>query len=104
MELLYFEGCPNVEATRARLREVLQEEGLPKAIREIDVRGEAEAKRNRFIGSPSVRIDGVDVDPAARSRSDAVFGCRLYGSSGVPPKEMLRAALREARGFRDANS
>ncbi|NNL87410.1 MAG: hypothetical protein HKP27_17245 [Myxococcales bacterium] len=96
IELLYFRGCPHGDATRARLEEVLREEGLPHAIHSIDVQGDDEAARHQFIGSPSVRINGVDVDPAARTRSEWALGCRLYGGSGVPPKHLLRAAVREA--------
>ena len=57
----------------------------------------AAAERERFLGSPTVRIDGQDVDPGAAQRSDFGLKCRLYrsdaGTSGLPPDAWFRAAL-----------
>ena len=59
----------------------------------------AEAAREAcFLGSPSVRIDGVDVEPAARTRTDFGLQCRVYpcaqgGLEGAPSVDMIRAAL-----------
>ena len=61
------------------------------------------ALRERFLGSPTVRIDGEDVEPGADSRSDFGLGCRLYrsaeGPSPTPPDEWVEAALARARGL-----
>ena len=56
---------------------------------------EAEADRMKFLGSPSVRVNGVDIEPAARERTEFALSCRLYGKSGVPLKGLLVEALRE---------
>ena len=56
-----------------------------------------EAVRLRFLGSPTVLIDGLDIDPTARDRTDYAMVCRLYDRSGVPPAEMIADAIREAR-------
>lgn len=94
VELLYFDGCPNYEALLPRLRELIGPD-LELELRPIDTVEQAE--RERFLGSPSVRIDGRDVDPAASERDDFGLKCRLYrsdeGASGVPPEEWIRAAL-----------
>ena len=59
------------------------------------------ALRERFLGSPTLRIDGKDVEPGADSRSDFGLGCRLYrsaeGLSPSPPDEWVQAALARAR-------
>jgi len=55
------------------------------------------AERLRFLGSPTVRVDGRDVEPGADRRTDFVLACRLYvtpdGCSGEPPERWLREAL-----------
>jgi hypothetical protein len=41
-------------------------------------------------------IDGVDIEPTARTRADFAFVCRSYGNSGIPPVSMIEAAIRES--------
>ncbi len=96
IEILYFEGCPNLGPTRVLAREVVGELGLDAAIREVRVETPEEATRERFIGSPSVRVDGEDIEPEARERTEFTLSCRMYGGGGVPPRELLVAALQEA--------
>jgi hypothetical protein len=86
IRVLYFEGCPNQVETLELVRRVALEQGITAAVEAIEVRSPEEATRLRFLGSPSVQIDGVDVDPAARQRSEFAMVCRLYGASGdLPP-------------------
>jgi len=58
------------------------------------------AERERFLGSPTVRVDGGDVDPDAPARTDFGLKCRLYrsseGTSGVPPERWVLSAIRRA--------
>jgi len=61
------------------------------------VSGES-AERLRFLGSPTIRVDGKDIEPAARGRTHFGMSCRMYGSSGVPPRELVEAALAEGGG------
>jgi hypothetical protein len=61
------------------------------------VRDAEAAIRLEFLGSPTVRINGHDVDPAAHDRTDYSFSCRLYGDSGVPPRALIEQALPSAR-------
>ena len=95
VEILFFEGCPNhgpsVDLARAALREL----GLAVPVREIEISTDEDARRHRFLGSPSIRVDGEDIEPEARDRADYAMSCRIYGSSGLPPKDLLVAALRE---------
>ena len=93
--VLYFEGCPNHEPTTALVRDVVQSLRLDASIREVEVRDADEAQRLRFFGSPTIQVDGHDLDPTARNRSDYSFSCRMYGSSGSPPRALVERALRE---------
>lgn len=96
IEVLYFSGCPNHEPTVALAREVVRELGLEAELREVPVETAEEAEALRFVGSPTVRVNGRDIEPEARKVQEFALSCRMYGSAGVPPKELLVAALLEA--------
>lgn len=97
IDILYFEGCPNAPAAFDLVRDLVRELGVDAEVREVEVRSKEEAEHLRFLGSPSVRVDGIDVEPAAGSRTDYAFACRMYDSSGVLPAELVRSALRGRR-------
>lgn len=60
----------------------------------VPVRPESDLACLRFLGSPTVQVDGLDIEPSARSRTDFAVGCRVYGPSGdVPPRDLVLAAL-----------
>jgi hypothetical protein len=67
VELLWFQECPNHEDARHLLREVLRENGLPDSFDDIDATDPGKAEEVRFAGSPSIRINGVDVSQVSRS-------------------------------------
>ena len=94
IEILYFDGCPNLEATLELTRQVVAELGLEADIRQVRVETPAEARERHFLGSPSVRVNGKDIEPEARGSEDFALGCRVYGKSGVPPKQLLVDAIR----------
>lgn len=101
IELLHFDGCPGYEGLLPRLRSLLEREGIdvPVTLRSVETLEAAE--RERFLGSPTVRIDGEDIDPGAAARSDFGLKCRLYRGedgtlSGIPPDELVARALRRA--------
>jgi hypothetical protein len=96
IEVLYFKDCPNHVTATDRLRAVLRQEGLPADISEIEVKDPAAAKAWKFFGSPTIRINGIDIDVDSRTVTETGFACRRY-PDGVPSGEMIRAALREAR-------
>ncbi len=97
IEVLFFDGCPNHEVLLARLRELLAHEGISSEVELRRITDDETAKRERFLGSPTVRVNGLDVEPHAERRSDYGIKCRLYRAagavSGQPPEEWLRAAL-----------
>ena len=77
--------------------------GLDPEIRVLDVPDQDAAERLRFLGSPTIRVGGRDVDPRAEERSDYALSCRVFrtetGIAGQPDERWVRdALLREARG------
>ena len=96
IEVFYFEGCPNFEPTLSLTGEVLGQLGLSDDVREVVVQTREDAERLRFLGSPSVRVDGKDIEPDAEGRREYAMCCRIYGDNGLPPRQLLVAAL-EAR-------
>lgn len=68
----------------------------------VPVADTATAQRLSFLGSPTVRVDGRDVDPEARTMSGWSMVCRVYVDSGkpqgFPPKAMVAKAISEAAG------
>jgi hypothetical protein len=97
IELLYFDGCPNHDALAPHLRELLVEAGIDATIELRSVETVEDAERERFLGSPTIRVDGRDVDPGAAAREDYGLKCRLYatdqGLRGTPPDSWILAAL-----------
>ena len=96
IEIFYFAGCPNHAPTVSLAREVLGELGLEAELREVSVETLADAEAQRFIGSPSVRVNGKDIEPEAEGRTDFSLSCRIYSTGGVPPKQLLIEALQES--------
>lgn len=100
IELLYFEGCPNHIPAMEIAREVLNSLDRRDRIDEVQVRTQSEAEAIRFVGSPSIRVNGSDVEPWARNAKAFGLSCRTYvrGSqhSGVPSRELVRDAIMEA--------
>lgn len=97
IEVLYFEGCPNHKPAVARLLSVVREQGIAATVAEVEIRDAETARTARFLGSPSIRVNGVDIDPDSRTATGAGFACRFY-AGGLPSEDMIRAALREAQG------
>lgn len=97
VEILYFDGCPNAAETRALAERISLEFAVPPEIRMIEVSSLEAAEQLRFLGSPTVRVDGTDIEPDADSRTDFVLACRVYmldtGYSGQPDERWLRDAL-----------
>lgn len=95
IEVLYFEGCPNHEPAVELARDAARDLGVSAEVVEVEVKNPEDAERLRFLGSPSIHVNGVDVEPQARSRSDFGYSCRTYGGKGLPSREAVAAALRE---------
>lgn len=98
IELLYFDGCPSHESFVPRLEALLSQANVDASIEERRVESDEAAQRERFLGSPTLRVDSVDVEPIAGERTDYGLKCRLYatdaGLVGSPPDEWVLSALR----------
>ena len=96
-ELLWFADCPNHVEARRLLREVIAAVAPGTPLDDIDASDPQVAAAHRFPGSPTVRVDGRDVDPAFTDPGDYTPRCRIYwtadGPRGVPEREWLEAAL-----------
>lgn len=108
VELLWFRDCPNHSVARALLEEVLAALEPGTTIEDIDATDPIVARRHRFPGSPTIRIDGRDVDPSYDDPGDYTPRCRLYrtadGLRGVPERTWIEAALRASLAERASTS
>lgn len=99
VEILSFEGCPNRERACALVERVAGELSIDAEIRLVDVTDVDTALRLEFLGSPTVRVEGRDVEPHAEGRRDFALSCRIYqtarGIGGLPDEAWVRAALAE---------
>lgn len=100
VEILYFEGCPNHEPARVLVERLARQLGIEPEIEFVEVADPDAAVALRFLGSPTVRVDGLDVEPGAEERRDFALSCRIYrGERGVseqPDERWVRKALTEA--------
>ncbi len=100
IELLHIADCPNIEAARRSLKQALRELGLPEEISEIEVCDSAQAEALAFPGSPTVRVDGYDVETALPGQGGYGLSCRTYvidgTRHGVPSQETIRKAIQSA--------
>jgi hypothetical protein len=100
VEFLYWEECPSHAEALARLRSVLHDEGLDVPVEVIEVGTEEEAATRTFPGSPTIRINGADIQPPGDNPIG--LSCRVYrGDDGrvtpLPTVSMIRRAVRAAR-------
>ncbi len=99
IEVLYFEGCPNHLPAIEIVREILKSLGRQDEIHQVEVHSQADAEAMAFVGSPSIRINGADIEPWARTAKAFGLSCRTYlddsHRSGVPSLELLRRAISE---------
>jgi hypothetical protein len=98
IELLWWEGCPSCAEAVSLVEQILGELGRDDEIVMTEVTSEEEAERLRFPGSPTIRVDGRDVDPAGAGGRPSLT-CRIYHLpdgrvSPIPSREQLEAALR----------
>ena len=97
IEFLYWEECPSHPEALALLEEVLAERGIDTPIEVVHVDTPDDAVAKAFPGSPTIRIDGRDVDPDGAEAAPALT-CRVYRlpdgrPSPVPSRQQLEEAL-----------
>lgn len=108
VELLWFSNCANHAAARRMLEEVIAEVAPGTSIHDVDATDPVLAQRVRFPGSPTIRVDGRDVDPNYTDPGDYTPRCRLYrtdaGLRGLPERRWITDALQTTAGGRVARS
>lgn len=96
VELLAVEDCAHLERAQRDLETVLRKGIIEVPIQVIYVTSQDDAEFLGFQGSPTIRINGEDVDP--RPELPIALGCRMYrspegGLAGSPPIELIRDAV-----------
>jgi len=98
IQLLFMRGCPNFKPALNLLNEILKEKGIKEEIELIENDSEGEAKKYEFLGSPSIKINGKDIEKEKRDYPP-LFGCRIYKNgenyTGVSPKYLILEAIEE---------
>ena len=102
IEFLYFEGCPHHPPALSLLKHILEQEDAKHPIEMINVDSEDYAREIRFLGSPSIRINGKDLEETGATSPDYGIKCRIYngteGPTGMPPEVLLRKSIALAKG------
>jgi hypothetical protein len=101
VELLWWEGCPSHPEALVELERVLEEEGLRAEVELVEIESDEQAARQRFPGSPTIRIDGEDILPPGEGEPFSLT-CRVYRlrdgrPSPTPDPEDVRVAVRRAK-------
>lgn len=99
IEIFYFPDCPNYLPAVEHVQKALLEEHISAEIKHIPVLDATTDTATSFLGSPTVRIDGIDVERSARSVGATGLCCRTYRAGnrpeGAPSVALIREAIRE---------
>ena len=102
VEVLYVQDCPHYRETLAMVERVRAELGIDAELRTTLIADQAAADKARFPGSPTVRVDGRDVEPGSEPATEYLLGCRLYRLehrfAGQPEERWVRQALQRGAG------
>jgi hypothetical protein len=101
VEVLAFPGCPNRAGAIALVERVCAELGSNAEIQVHDICDQQAADQAHSLGSPTIRVDGRDVEPGAEQCVEYLHTCRLYQGEhslrGLPEQAWLRQALQDAQ-------
>ena len=99
IRIYYLGGCPNRHTTVERVKKVLKELGVAWELREVQVNPNW-ASLLHFLGTPTVHINGIDIERSARTSNAFSASCRTYREGdqidGAPSERMIREAVLEA--------
>jgi len=102
IEVLYVQDCPNYPEALALVERVRAGLGIDAELRTTLIVNQAAAEHARFAGSPTVRVDGRDVEPGSEPLGEYTLACRLYRHehhlAGQPQESWVREALLRAAG------
>ena len=98
IEILYFQGCPNAGIASQRVNAAMDATCASAEIRCIAVNTPELARQMRFLGSPTVRVDGTDVEEGSERNTDYGLMCRTYRDAkvveGAPSVHVIAQAIR----------
>jgi len=119
IQLLYILDCPWCVKTKKLIRESLKELGVKADIEEILIDSDEKAKKYKFVGSPTIRVNGKDIQKEVNKgqclpceelvkhteeatefvKQECRYGCRIYFYKGkqypYPSKEMIKEAIKK---------
>ena len=97
IDIYYAAGCPNRHITVKRVWEVLHELSIAAEVREVKV--DPNFAVPGFLGSPTIHVNGVDIEPSARAAKWMGLIWRTYREAGemnsAPSKQLIRQAILE---------
>ncbi len=96
VEVLSIEGCPHVPAAIDAVKKAMEQHALTCPIIETKVEDQGMAVSIRLLGSPTIRVNGLDIEPSARQSIAFGMMCRSYEGSGVPSEQLIRNAIQKA--------
>jgi hypothetical protein len=97
IEVLYLRGCPHVDGLGEHIEQLVNQHGFHERVIWRCIHSDAHAQVEQFLGSPTVRVNGRDVEPAAGQRRGYGLACRIYpGAAGVPSDKWILGALRKS--------
>jgi Domain of unknown function (DUF2703) len=101
IEFLFWEECPSHGPTWERLQAILKEKGLKVQVIRIEIRTDEDVKQWNFCGSPTIQINGEDIDPKGAQTQRIGLNCRVYHTpdgrvTPVPSEKMIRTAIDRA--------
>lgn len=101
VEFLYFGDCPNYLIALDVLDEVLNDENIDWPVEMILVDTEEAALSQKFLGSPSIRICGADLEYSPNEEKEYGLKCRVYQlngkTQGFPSEKLIRDAIQRAK-------
>jgi hypothetical protein len=78
VELLWWQGCPSSGEAHGLVRELMEDAGLdPQSLRSVEIDTDDAAQREGFVGSPTIRVDGRDIQPPDQPEPPGLT-CRVY--------------------------
>lgn len=100
IDILGFDGCPNVPLTHELIKAIVHSEGVEAKVTSVEVESIEDAERLRFLGSPTVQVNGLDIEPSRQGDEQFSYSCRVYRTegeaTGVPPVSLVLEAIRSA--------
>ncbi len=96
--MLYYDDCPHYKEAENALKKVLDEEHVDADVHMVSVSKGGQAAPWHFIGSPTIIVNGEDLEPNVNEKTPYQGHCRMYMYNNelfeYPPKEMIREALK----------